>query len=246
MVQSLQEYVAFQGELTRGAFSRGHYFRDTIEQFDRVGVGSLPVVLLTGAFTGAVVALQMGITLDKFGARPAVPRIVSASIVKEIGPVFTGLVLASRVGAGIAAELGSMTVTDQVNALRALGSDPIRKLVIPRVLAGLLMAPVLTVVYDTMAILGGWLISVQQLGIASSFYWLQTTDALYVQDAWVGLIKPVCLGYLVVSIACYMGLHTRGGTQGVGRSTTNTVVTASVVVIAVDFFLSRLLITLLY
>jgi phospholipid/cholesterol/gamma-HCH transport system permease protein len=166
----VQEYVGLQSATMRGAFSRPFYFHDVVEQFDQIGIGSLPVVLLTGFFTGAVVALQTGITLDQFGARPFVGRLVSASIVKEVGPVFTGLMLAGRIGSGIAAELGSMTVTEQINALRALGTDPMRKLVVPRVLAGFFMAPVLTVMYDTMAIYGGWLVAVYQLRVASSLY----------------------------------------------------------------------------
>jgi len=242
----VQEYVRLQIATVRGAFSRPYYLYDVVEQFDQIGTGSLTVVVLTGFFTGAVVALQTGITLDQFGARPFVGRLVSTSIIKEVGPVFTGLMLAGRAGAGIAAELGSMAVTDQINALRALGTDPVRKLVVPRVLAGFFMAPVLTVIYDTVGILGGWLVAVYQLRVASSLYWMSITDALYLQDAWMGLIKPFFLGYVIVTIGCHVGLRTKGGTQGVGRAATRAVVTASVAVIAVDFFLSRLLITLLY
>jgi phospholipid/cholesterol/gamma-HCH transport system permease protein len=242
----VQEYVRLQIATVRGAFSRPFYFHDVVEQFDQIGIGSLTVVLLTGFFTGAVVALQTGITLDQFGARPFVGRLVSTSVIKEVGPVFTGLMLAGRVGSGIAAELGSMAVTNQISALRALGSDPVRKLVVPRVIAGFVMAPVLTVLYDAVAILGGWLVAVYQLRVASSLYWTSITDALYLQDAWMGLIKPFFLGYVIVTIGCHMGLRTKGGTQGVGRATTKAVVAASVAVIAVDFFLSRLLITLLY
>jgi len=171
---------------------------------------------------------------------------VSASMIKELGPVLTGLMLAGRIGSGIAAELGSMVVTDQINALRALGTDPVRKLVVPRVLAGFFMTPVLTVISDTVGILGGWLIAVYQLRVASSLYWTSITDALYLQDAWMGIIKPFFLGYVIVTIGCHVGLRTSGGTQGVGRSTTSAVVAASVAVIAVDFFITRLLFTLLY
>jgi phospholipid/cholesterol/gamma-HCH transport system permease protein len=242
----VQEYVRLQGAALRGAVSRPFYPRDLVEQLDQIGIGSLTVVLLTGFFTGAVVALQTGITLDQFGARPFVGRLVSASMIKEVGPVFTSLMLAGRIGSGIAAELGSMIVTDQINALRALGTDPVRKLVVPRVIAGFVMAPALTVVYDTVGILGGWVVAVYQLGVASSLYWTSVTDALYLQDAWVGLIKPFFLGYTIVTIGCHMGLRTKGGTQGVGRATTHAVVAASVAVIVVDFLLSRLLITLLY
>lgn len=242
----VQDYVSLQGQTIRGMFSRPFYWHDVVEQLDAIGAGSLTVILLTGFFTGAVLALQSGLTLDQFGARPFVGRLVSATMIKELGPVLTGLMLAGRVGSGIAAELGSMVVTDQISALRALGTDPIRKLVVPRVLAGVLMAPVLTVISDTVGIIGGWLIAVFQLRVASGIYWSSVTEGLYPEDPWMGLIKPFFLGFAIVTIGCHVGLRTKGGTQGVGRSTTNAVVTASVAVIAVDFFVTRLLISLLY
>jgi phospholipid/cholesterol/gamma-HCH transport system permease protein len=242
----VQEYVRLSMAAVRGAFSRPFYFHDVIEQLDSIGWGSLTVVLLTGIFTGAVLALQSGLTLDQFGARPVVGRLVSASMIKELGPVLTALMLAGRVGSGIAAELGSMVVTDQINALRALGTDPIRKLVVPRVIAGVVMAPILTVISDFMGIVGGSIIAIFQLQVTSGQYWKSITDGLYVQDAWMGIIKPFFLGFVIVSIGCHVGLRTKGGTQGVGRATTNAVVAASVCVLAVDFFLTRLLITLLY
>jgi phospholipid/cholesterol/gamma-HCH transport system permease protein len=239
-------YVELVAAIARGAVSRPFYFHDLIEQLDSIGAGSLLVVLLTGIFTGAVLALQSGLTLDQYGARPVVGRLVSATMVKDLGPVLTALMLAGRVGSGIAAELGSMVVTDQINALRALGTDPVRKLVVPRVIAGVVMAPILTVISDFVGILGGWLIAVSQLQVASSQYMKSVTDGLYVQDVWMGLIKPVFLGFIIVSIGCHVGLRTHGGTQGVGRATTNAVVAASVMVLAVNFFLERLLISLLY
>jgi phospholipid/cholesterol/gamma-HCH transport system permease protein len=242
----VQEYVRLCAATAVASVTRPFYYRDVVQQLDVIGVGSLTVVILTGLFTGAVLALQSGITLDQFGARPFVGRLVSASMIKELGPVLTALMLAGRVGSGIAAELGSMVVADQVNALRALGSDPIRKLVLPRVLAGTLMAPVLTVVADFVGILGGWVIAVFQLRVASSLYWSSVLEGLYPEDPWMGLIKPFFLGFVIVSIGCHVGLRTRGGTQGVGRSTTNAVVAASVGVLAVDFFITRLLITLMY
>src|SRR5882672_11934847 len=212
--------MKLQAATVRGVFSRPYYWFDIVDQFDQIGLGSLTVVLLTGFFTGAVLALQSGVTLDQFGARPFVGRLVSASMIKELGPVLTGLMLAGRIGSGIAAELGSMVVTDQINALRALGTDPVRKLVVPRVLAGFIMAPVLTVISDTVGILGGWLIAVYQLRVASGIYWTSITDALYLQDAWMGILKPFFLGYVIVTIGCHVGLRMTGGTQGVGRSTT--------------------------
>ena len=245
-VLEVQEYVRLQGATLRCAVTRPFYFRDVVEQFEEIGLRSLTVVVLTGFFTGAVLALQTGLTLDQFGARPFVGRLVSASMIKELGPVLTGLMLAGRVGSGIAAELGSMVVTDQISALRALGTDPVRKLVVPRVLAGVFMAPVLTVIANTVGMVGGWLIAVFQLRVASSLYWTSVVEGLYVEDAWMGLLKPFVLGYCIVTIGCYVGLKATGGTQGVGRATTNAVVAASVSVIAVDFFVTRLLITLMY
>jgi len=245
-VLEVQEYVYLVWATIRATFSRPFYFRDIVEQFEAIGIGSLSVVVLTGFFTGAALALQSGMTLDQFGARSLVGRLVSASMVKELGPVLTGLMLAGRVGSGIAAELGSMMVTDQINALRSLGTDPIRKLVVPRFLAGIFMAPVLTVIADTAGMIGGWIIAVVNLNVGSGVYWSSVTQALFVADAWMGLIKPFALGFVIVTIGCHVGLRTRGGTQGVGRATTNAVVAGSVGVIAVDFFITPLLIELLY
>jgi phospholipid/cholesterol/gamma-HCH transport system permease protein len=245
-ILEVQEYGKLVGAFFRAAVSPPFYRYDIIEQFDAVGVASLTVVLLTGFFTGAVLALQSGQTLDQFGARPVVGRLVSASMVKELGPVLTGLMLTGRIGSGIAAELGSMMVTDQINALRALGTDPIRKLVVPRMLAGIFMAPVLTVISDFVGIVGGWMVARFQLQVASGLYWSSITEGLYMQDVWMGLMKPFILGFVIVSIACHVGLQTTGGTQGVGKATTNSVVAGSVAVIAVDFFVTRILFSLIY
>ncbi len=245
-VLEVQEYVHLVGAATRAVFTRPIYFRDIVEQFEAIGIGSLSVVVLTGFFTGAALALQSGMTLDQFGARSLVGRLVSASMVKELGPVLTGLMLAGRVGSGIAAELGSMMVTDQINALRSLGTDPVRKLVVPRFLAGIFMAPVLTIIADCAGMIGGWLIAVFSLNVGSGVYWSSVTQALFLGDAWMGLIKPFALGFVIVTIGCHVGLRTRGGTQGVGRATTNAVVAGSVGVIAVDFFITPLLIEILY
>src|SRR5262245_54089630 len=211
-LQELQDYVRLCLATAQAAVTRPFYFRDLMEQIETIGLGSLTVVLLTGFFTGAVLALQSGMTLDQFGARPFVGRLISASMIKELGPVLTGLMLAGRVGSGIAAELGSMVVTDQVSALRALGTDPLRKLVVPRLLAGTLMAPVLTVLSDTVGIVGGWVVAVFQLRVASSLYWTSITEGLYMQDVWMGLIKPFIVGFVIVTIGCHVGLRTTGGT----------------------------------
>ena len=245
-VLEVQEYVRLTAAALRGVVTPPLYKHDIVEQLDAIGFQSLSVVLLTGFFTGAVLALQSGLTLDEFGARPVVGRLVSASMIKELGPVLTALMLTGRIGSGIAAEIGSMVVTDQINALRALGTDPIRKLVVPRMVAGFFMAPVLTVVADAVGIVGGWIVARYQLQVATGLYWSSIWKALYMQDLWMGLIKPFVLGFVIVSIACHVGLRTSGGTQGVGRATTVAVVAGSVGVIAVDFFVTRVLISLMY
>lgn len=242
----VQELVRMLGKFGRALVTRPFYYRDIVEQFEAIGIGSMTVVVLTGLFTGMVLALQMGTTMDQFGARSMVGRMVSASIVKELGPVLTGLMVAGRVGSGIAAELGSMMVTDQIAALRALGTDPIRKLVVPRILAGIVMVPILTVIASAVGMVGGWMVTVGVLRVASSIYWNSVVQGLFIQDVWMGLIKPFFLGFTIVSIGCHVGLRTRGGTQGVGRATTNAVVASSVAVIAVDYLVTQLLIVLMY
>jgi phospholipid/cholesterol/gamma-HCH transport system permease protein len=242
----VQEYVFLTAAAIRGAFSRPFYRHDVVEQLDAIGVQSMTVVLLTGFFTGAVLALQSGLTLDQFGARPVVGRLVAASMIKELGPVLTGLMLTGRVGSGIAAELGSMVVTDQINALRALGTDPVRKLVVPRLLAGFFMAPVLTVIADFVGIVGGWIVARFQLQVSTGLYWSSVVQSLFMEDVWMGLIKPFVLGFVIVTVACHVGLRTRGGTQGVGKATTVSVVAGSVGVIAVDYFVTQVLTSVMY
>ncbi len=160
--------------------------------------------------------------------------------------MLTALMLTGRIGSGIAAEIGSMAVSDQLNALRALGTDPVRKLVVPRMLAGIIMAPLLTIVSDFVGILGGWIVARFQLQVATGIYWQSVTQALYMQDVWMGLIKPFVLGFVIVTIACHVGLRTSGGTQGVGKATTVSVVAGSVAVIAVDYFVTQVLIQAMY
>jgi len=244
--EEVQEYLRLLGQIARGLVTRPLYARDMIEQFDAIGIGSLTVVLLTGTFTGMVLALQSGLTLDQFGARSVVGRLVSASMVKELGPVLTALMVTGRVWSGIAAELVSMMVTDQIAALRSLGTDPIRKLVIPRVVAGTLMLPLLTIISDAVGVFGASIISSVQLHVAGSVYWNNVVAGLFLKDIWMGLIKPFVFGFVLVTIACHVGLRTKGGTQGVGRATTNAVVAGSVMVLAVDFLVTKLLIVLMY
>jgi phospholipid/cholesterol/gamma-HCH transport system permease protein len=193
-----------------------------------------------------VLALQSGLTLDQFGARSVVGRLVSASMVKELGPVLTALMVTGRVGSGIAAELGSMAVTEQIAALRALGADPIRKLVLPRVLAATIMVPALTIIGDAIGMFGGAIIATWQLHVPMSVFWSSVTEGLYMRDLGMGIAKPFVLGFAFASIACHIGLRTTGGTQGVGRATTNAVVAGSVAVLGLDFLVTKLLIALFY
>jgi phospholipid/cholesterol/gamma-HCH transport system permease protein len=242
----VQTYFRLLAQIGRGLVTRPVYGRAMIEQLDSIGLGSLTVVILTGLFTGMVLALQSGITMDQFGARSMVGRLVSATMVKELGPVLTALMVTGRVGSGIAAELGSMMVTEQLNAMRSLGTDPVRRLVVPRVVAGVLMLPVLTVIADAVGITGAWLISMMQLHVASGVYWNNVVAGLLVQDIWMGLLKPPALGFVIITIACHVGLLTTGGTRGVGRGTTQAVVAGSVIALGVNFLLTKLLITLFY
>lgn len=245
-VLEVQEYVRLLAQVLRAAVTPPIYYRDIIEQFESIGIGSLTVVLLAGLFTGMVLALNSGMTLDRFGAKSMVGQLISASMVKELGPVLSGLMVSGRVGSGIAAELGSMLVTDQIAALRALGTDPVRKLVVPRVLAGVLMMPLLSILATGIGMVGGWIVTVLQFHVASTVYWSSVVQGLYIQDIWMGIIKPVFLGLTIVTIGCHVGMRTTGGTQGVGNSTKLAVVASSVAVIAVDFMVTKVLIVMMY
>ena len=218
------------------------YWRDTWVQMDVIGVQSLLIVGLTGIFTGMVLALQSAVQLADYGATLFVGQLVSASVVRELGPVLTALMVAGRVGSGIAAEIGSMRVGEQIDALEAMGTDPIKKLVKPRVQAGLVMLPMLTVITDFIAIMGGQIIAWLTLNQGVSTYWSAVWSGIYFSDLFTGLAKPFVFGFIITTIACYLGLRTRGGTEGVGRSTTQAVVISSVLVLASDFFLTKLFI----
>jgi phospholipid/cholesterol/gamma-HCH transport system permease protein len=213
---------------------------------DSIGVGSLSIVSLTGLFTGMVLTVQTSATLDAFGARPYVGRMVSLSMIRELGPVLTALMVSGRVGSGMAAELGSMVVTQQIDAMRSLGTDPIRKLVAPRLIAGLVMVPALTVLGNAVGLVGGYMVARFTLRLATSFYWHSALDAIRVHDLFMGLVKPLVFGYIIVAVGCYRGLSTTGGTRGVGESTTQSVVQASIVILASDYFLNLLILKFVY
>ncbi len=243
-VGAVQDYVLLSAQGLRALFTPPRYPKELLAQMDSLGVGSLSIVVLTGMFTGMVLALQSSATLDVFGARPYVGRLVCVSMVRELGPVLTALMVTGRVGSGMAAELGSMVVTQQIDALRVLGTDPVRRLVAPRIGAALVMLPVLTVIGDALGIFGAGLISVFSLKLTWVYYWRSVANALGHNDLIMGLTKPVVFGFIVASVGCYMGLATRGGTQGVGVATTRSVVVASVLILASDFFMTKLLLLL--
>jgi len=243
-LEEVQDYSILVGRTFLAIGRRPQYWRDTFVQMDVIGVHSLLIVTLTGVFTGMVLALQSSVQLSRFGASLFVGQLVSASVIRELGPVLTALMVAGRVGSGIAAELGSMRVGEQIDALEAMGTDPVKKLVKPRVLAGVAMLPALTVVTDFIAILGGNLIAWVMLHQGVSTYWNAVWGGLYMSDLVSGILKPLVFGFIITTIACYMGLRTTGGTEGVGRATTQAVVLSSVFVLATDFFMTKLFIEL--
>ncbi len=240
-IYEIQEATLMAGRAFGRAVKRPHYFREIIVQMDTVGVGSLMIIILTGVFTGGVLALQTSSTLQTFGATGVTGTLVMTSMVREMGPVLASLMLAGRVGSAIAAELGSMVVSEQVDAMRALGTDPIKKLVWPRIFALVVMTPALTLVADIVGAVGGWAVASALMNVASSVYISSAKDALTYNDIIGGLIKPAVFGFIIATVSCRAGLRTHGGTVGVGRSTTQAVVLSDILILASDFFLSRLI-----
>jgi phospholipid/cholesterol/gamma-HCH transport system permease protein len=242
--EQLGELGLLTRDFIRYLFRRPFEARLLIEQLDSIGWRSLNVVNLTAIFTGMVLALQMGGFLSRFGAKIYVSRIMGISLLREMGPVLTALMIGARVGSGIAAELGSMTVTEQVDAMRALATSPVKKLVVPRVLATIVILPVLTMIADAVGLFGGLLISVTQLGVSAEFFYTSLIRNVSVSDLVSGLSKAFFFGYLISIIACHKGLGARGGADGVGRATTSAVVAASISILVTDFFLTKLFLSL--
>lgn len=244
ILEQIHRFSVLSGKAIGNIFRSPRYIRETTEQVDVIGIGSIVIIVFTGFFTGAVLALQAAQSLRSFGAVGLTGQLVSISLVRELGPVLTALMLAGRIGAGIASELGSMVVTDQINAMRALGTDPVKKLVTPRMVACTVACPLLTAVCDFFGLIGGWLVSLYELKLRTSQYWSVAFNSLRFDDLLGGFTKPLVFGFFVAMVGCYHGLRTTGGTQGVGRSTTRAVVAASILVIASDFFLNKLIIEL--
>lgn len=237
----LQETTLIAARAARGLFTGPRYLSETISQMDVIGVGSLTIILLTGFFTGGVLTLQTFPTLQSYGAQSQTGQLVAISLVRELGPVLCALMVTGRVGSAIAAELGSMTASQQIDAMRALGTDPIKKLVAPRLIALIITLPLLTVIADVVGIGGGGLAATSLYGLSMSEFVSSVREGITSDDIIGGVIKPICFAVIIGSIACYKGLNTEGGTVGVGRATTRAVVTASIVVIVTDFFLARAL-----
>ncbi len=242
-VLSIQEFSLLVGRTIRNLPRRPHYGKDIILQMDIIGVGSLPIVLLTGFFSGVVMALQMSKALRTYGAVSQTGPIVAITLVRELGPVLTALVVAGRNASGMASELGSMKVTEQIDAMRALGTDPVQKLVKPRLIATCMMLPCLTAIADFVGITGGFMIAYFLLSLTASEYWNGAYRALDYQDIAEGMLKPFVFAIVISMVGCYYGLRTTGGTQGVGRATTQAVVVASVWIFVLTAFIAKIFIT---
>jgi phospholipid/cholesterol/gamma-HCH transport system permease protein len=243
-VAAFQDFYILVGRALRNVFRSPHYADDIIIQMDIIGVGSLPIVVLTGFFSGVVITMQMSRALNQYGAVGQVGQIVAITLVRELGPVLTALLVAGRNASGIASELGSMKVTEQIDAMRALGTDPIQKLVTPRMIATAVMLPMLTIIADFVGIFGGYIIAYFTLALPSSQYWTTAHQALEYNDVVQGLLKPFVFAFVVSLVGCFFGLRTAGGTQGVGRATTQAVVVASVWVFVLTSLLTRIFVNL--
>jgi phospholipid/cholesterol/gamma-HCH transport system permease protein len=244
LVLTVQEYSLFAYRAIMNLFSPPVYWVDFLMQAEIIGVGSTAIVLLAGFFTGAVLAVQSAATLAQFGATAVTGRFVSMSMIRELGPVLTGIMVSGRNASSMASELGSMVVTEQIDAMRALGVDPMRKLVTPRVVATITMLFFLTVISDAFGILGGAGVTIFMNGQNGTQYFSQAYEFLHYPDILQGLIKPLFSGFIISTIGCFYGLKTAGGTQGVGRSTIQAVVSASVLIIFVDLLVSQLMVAM--
>jgi phospholipid/cholesterol/gamma-HCH transport system permease protein len=244
VAEQVGDFALLSGAALAAALRPRFPFRELLFQFEALAVRSAPIVIVTATFTGMVLSLQTAFALARFGAKPYVGSIVGLAIVRELGPVLAALMVGGRAGAGIASELGSMQVTEQVDAIRAMGADPVQKLVMPRVIATTLGLPLLTIFAITLGIVGGMLVAEAQYGIDSRFFLQTVTSVVRVSDFASGVAKTLVFGWAIGMVGCYVGLATEGGTVGVGRATTRAVVLASIVVLVADFFLTKLLLLL--
>src|SRR3954468_6419254 len=242
-VLAVQEFVLLAARALKNIFRRPHYVDDIILQMDAIGVGSLPVVVMIGTFSGVVMALQMSRALAQYGQVGKTGTLVSLTLSRELGPVLTALMVAGRNASGMASELGSMKVTEQIDAMRALGTDPIQKLVTPRLIATCSMLPMLTIIADFVGMFGGFIIAKFLLGLLGRQYWMSVWhDLQWWLDVTQGLVKPFIFAFVISLVGCFYGLRTTGGTQGVGRATTQAMVVATVLIFVLDLLLTKIFI----
>ncbi|HVC46816.1 MAG TPA: ABC transporter permease [Terracidiphilus sp.] len=243
-VLTVQDYALFAARAFANLYRPPIYWADFLIQSDIIGVGSVVIVILAGFFTGGVLALQSAATLAQFGAAAVTGRFVSMSMIRELGPVLTGIMVSGRNASSMASELGSMVVTEQIDAMRALGVDPLRKLVTPRIFASITMLFFLTIVANAFGILGGAWVTVFMNHQDATQYFSMAYEYLHFPDILQGLVKPLFFGFIIASVGCFNGMRTTGGTEGVGRSTIQAVVNSSVLIIVVDFLISQVMIVL--
>lgn len=244
-ILTFQEFITLAWRATTNIVRRPFYFNDVMIQMDVIGVGSLPITVLIGFFSGAVMALQMSRALSQYGATGQVGQITAITLVREMGPVLTALLVAGRNASGIASELGSMKVTEQIDAMRALGTDPVKKLVTPRLLATAVTLPLLTIIADMIGIIGGFIVAVPMLRLTTTEqYWNNAWRSLEYNDIAQGLLKPLVFAVIIALVGCLYGIRTTGGTQGVGRATTQAVVVASVWIFVFTFLITRVFVNL--
>lgn len=244
-LQTLLDFVGDSSllikEVATKFWKRPLYLHLWVEQIYAIGVLSFPLIVVVALSTGMVMSLEFGMGLEKFGGKPYVPKIVSLSIIRELGPVFTCLLLAARVGAGMASEIASMAVSQQLDAMRALGTSPMKKVIIPRIMACVISFPILVIIANTLGVLGAAWVGASELGLDPQFFLQKVRDTIGLHDYLGGLIKPVFFSFFVSLPACIYGLNVEGGTQGVGRATTKAVVTGSILVVIGDFFIAKFL-----
>jgi phospholipid/cholesterol/gamma-HCH transport system permease protein len=239
-------FASLSAQTVKELFYPPFPFKQIFEQLQAIGVQSVALVLITGLAVGSVMALQFGFGLARFGGTLYVPKITALTILREMGPVFTSLLVAARIGSGMASEIASMKVTQQIDAIRAIGTSPIQRIVIPRLIACLIALPILTLMADYVAILGAMIVSALELRIGVNFFLSKTFETMSMADLFTGMAKTVVFAYFIAITACWKGLNTEGGTQGVGKTTTWVVVASSIFIMVADFFLTKFFIITVY
>ncbi len=236
-IEAFQDFVMLSGRAFGNIFRSPHYTDDIFIQMDTIGIGSLPIVMFIGLFSGLIMGLQSSRALSTYGAQDQIGEILAFTLIRELGPVLVALLVAGRNASGIASELGSMKVTEQIDAMRALGTDPIQKLVTPRLIATAVVLPLLTIIADFIGMIGGYIIAWQMFSMPRSQYWTTTYQDLAYNDMVQGLVKPFAFAIIIALVGCFYGMRTSGGTQGVGKATTRAVVVSSLWIFVVSYFI---------